>query len=100
MLSNLAEMVVRELEKEIMLELQRLRSETLTMENTQLLRAIDAFSEGIVLLDLASDEWPVVFCNEAWEKLTGFKRSSVGSGFWEYFPVSNVSGVPHWEYFR
>lgn len=43
MLCNLAEMVVRELEKEVLLEQQRMRSEALTQENTQLLRAIDAF---------------------------------------------------------
>jgi len=43
MLSNLAEMVVRELEKEVLLEEQRQRSEMLSQENTQLLRAIDAF---------------------------------------------------------
>jgi len=43
MLSNLAEMVVRELEKEFLLEEQRQRSEMLSQENTQLLRAIDAF---------------------------------------------------------
>jgi len=43
MLCNLAEMVVRELEKEVLLEQQRMRSEVLTQENTQLLRAIDAF---------------------------------------------------------
>lgn len=43
MLSNLAEMVVRELEKEVQLEEQRQRTEMLSQENVQLLRAIDAF---------------------------------------------------------
>jgi len=87
MLSNLAEMVVRELEKEVLLEEQRQRSEMLSQENTQLLRAIDAFSEGIVLVDVSLDEWPVVFCNEAWESLTCFERDQIGSGFWQHFSL-------------
>ncbi|KAF5838512.1 GAF domain-like protein [Dunaliella salina] len=50
MLSNLAEMVVRELEKEVLLEEQRQRSEMLSQENTQLLRAIDAFRCSVQVL--------------------------------------------------
>jgi len=44
-------------------------------------------SEGIVLVDVAADKWPVVFCNDAWEHLTGFDREELGKGFWEHFSV-------------
>jgi hypothetical protein len=44
-------------------------------------------SEGIVLVDVSAYDWPVVFCNEAWESLTCFQRDQIGSGFWQHFSV-------------
>lgn len=43
LLANMGEMVVREIEKEKMLEEHKQMSAQLSHENTQLLRAIDAF---------------------------------------------------------
>lgn len=88
MLANMAEMVVREIEKEKMLQHQRQRSELLSKENTQLLRAIDCFSEGIMLVNMSVEGWPIMFVNEAWEKLTAISRDEgFGKGFWDLFSV-------------
>jgi hypothetical protein len=43
LLANMAEMALRELEKEHLLETQRQQSALLSKENLQLLRAIDCF---------------------------------------------------------
>lgn len=40
-----------------------------------------------MLVDVAADKWPVVFCNDAWEHLTGFDKEELGKGFWEHFSV-------------
>jgi len=95
LLANMGEMVVREIEKESLLEEQKKKSAQLTVENTQLLRAIDAFNEGIVLCDVSEPNWPIVFINEAWENLTQFAKNNVGRGFWEFFqvPDSDVQRV-------
>ena len=41
-----------------------------------------------MLVDVSADEWPVVFCNEAWESLTCFQKELSGQGFWKHFMVS------------
>lgn len=43
MLTNMAEMVVREIEKDVMLEAQKAKSVQLHLENNQLIRALDCF---------------------------------------------------------
>lgn len=51
-----------------------------------------ARSEGIVLVDVSSDEWPIVFCNDAWEQLTCFQKEELGRGFWQSFSVGGWGG--------
>ena len=128
MLANFGEMVVRELERDKVLEMQRRASEALSQEKTQLLRAINCFrystqadnrasvqhdaqqpppaplpvllphspcccdlfvcSEAIMLCNVSEPTWPMMFVNEAWEKVTGVKRDvAVASGFWDAFKV-------------
>lgn len=90
MLANMAEMVVREIEKDQMLEQQKIKASMLSAENTQLIRALDCFSEGIMLLNLSLPTWPVLFVNEAWERATGLhKDDSSGLAFWDIFQAAD-----------
>lgn len=98
MLVNLANMVVRELEKDKMLAEQAAKSAVLTQENTQLLRAIDAFSEGIMLCNVSKSEWPVEFINEAFEQMTGFTKTDLGNGFWSFFRIHGDSDLIQAQY--
>ncbi|KXZ50686.1 hypothetical protein GPECTOR_15g370 [Gonium pectorale] len=93
MLANMGEMVVREIEKDLMIEQQRLKSEQLYRENNQLIRALDCFSEGIMLLNMSLPTWPILFVNEAWERATGVAKDALtGDGFWTSFTTSD--GAP------
>eukprot|EP00882_Tetradesmus_deserticola_P000798 GHRQ01000869.1.p1 GENE.GHRQ01000869.1~~GHRQ01000869.1.p1 ORF type:complete len:829 (+),score=338.09 GHRQ01000869.1:201-2489(+) len=87
MLANMAEMVVREIEKDKALEEQRLRQQRLRSKEDQakLLRVFDCFSEAIMLVDTsAGDDWGIMFANEAWENVVGQKRTD-GLRFWNVF---------------
>ncbi|WIA08911.1 hypothetical protein OEZ85_008329 [Tetradesmus obliquus] len=86
MLANMAEMVVREMEKDKALEEQRMRQQRQRNkeDQAQLLRVFDCFSEAIMLVDTSGDDWNIVFANEAWESVVGQKRME-GLGFWSVF---------------
>ncbi|GIL48868.1 hypothetical protein Vafri_5296 [Volvox africanus] len=92
MLANMAEMVVREIEKDMLLEAQKAKSEQLYRENNQLIRALDCFNEGIMLVNMSLPTWPIMFVNEAWEKATGIPKDSLtGDAFWKAFTTSDES---------
>lgn len=99
LLANFAEMVVREIEKDKVLAQQAQKSAVLSQENSQLLRAIDCFGEGILLCNLSLPRWPMLFANEAFERITGIDRDeSSGTPFWDMFFVRAGQGgahVPH-----
>ncbi|GLC39870.1 hypothetical protein PLESTF_000919300 [Pleodorina starrii] len=92
MLANMAEMVVREIEKDLLLEAQKAKSAQLYRENNQLIRALDCFSEGIMLVNMSLPTWPIMFVNEAWEKATGIPKDSLtGDAFWKAFTTPDES---------
>ncbi|KAG2454256.1 hypothetical protein HYH02_001289 [Chlamydomonas schloesseri] len=92
MLANMAEMVVREIEKDKLIEAQKIKSEMLYRENHQLIRALDCFNEGIMLVNMSLPSWPILFVNEAWEKATGVAREALtGDAFWTSFATGDVS---------
>ncbi len=37
-------------------------------------RAIDASSNGIIIVDALADDMPIIYCNHGFEKITGFSR--------------------------
>lgn len=49
-----------------LVESARIRSQT-----NGLLRAMDHFNEGIMLVNMGTPTWDIVFVNEAWTQLTG-----------------------------
>jgi hypothetical protein len=46
-------------------------------------------SEGLMLCDVSSSGWPVLFCNAAWSRITGQAVQQPGGGdsFWSSFQV-------------
>ena len=68
LLANFAEIVVRQIEKTTLAMTQR----HLVNKSTQsLLRALDCFSEGLMLCNVAAKDWEVVYVNDSWAKVTG-----------------------------
>ena len=95
MLANFGEMVVREIERDKKIEMQRLQNESLAKEQTRLVRAMDSISEAIMLVDLSSSSWPVLFVNESMTRASGVMKE-VGSdeegavGFWDQFVMQSA----------
>lgn len=91
-LCNFAEMTMREINRISESGVQRAMSLNPTPENEQLLRSIDACSDGVVLLDVRIARWPVLFSNEGWSQLTGQQPVS-GSlkCFWDAFRLPGTS---------
>tara|TARA_R110002049_G_scaffold50370_3_gene143130 strand:+ start:173560 stop:178740 length:5181 start_codon:yes stop_codon:yes gene_type:complete len=40
-------------------------------------RAIDASSNGIVIVDALADDMPIIYCNRGFEQITGFSRAEI-----------------------
>nr|AML79120.1 putative LOV domain-containing protein [Staurodesmus convergens] len=59
------------------MELQRVQAEKFEEDKKGLLLAIDAFSEGLVLVDVSQPGQPIVFVNEGWERITGYSIEDV-----------------------
>lgn len=78
-MSNFAELAVRHIEKDKRLHKQK-------QTNQSLLRSLNCFDEGMLLLDLGQSEWKILFANEAWKEMTGVEQSKVvNRPFWELF---------------
>lgn len=60
----------------------------------QMLRVMDAFSEGVMLCDPTRPLWPILFVNDAWVAATGVSREAAleAAGFWELFTACPGSG--------
>lgn len=57
-------------------------------------RSLEAFSEGILLVDTSTPDWNVLFQNEAWLRITGMSRDEVyGSKMWQLFTPAGQSKV-------
>ena len=40
-------------------------------EKSNLLRAMDCFTEGVMLLNVTTDDFKIIFLNDAWARITG-----------------------------
>eukprot|EP00201_Polytomella_parva_P017206 CAMPEP_0175061330 /NCGR_PEP_ID=MMETSP0052_2-20121109/13522_1 /TAXON_ID=51329 ORGANISM="Polytomella parva, Strain SAG 63-3" /NCGR_SAMPLE_ID=MMETSP0052_2 /ASSEMBLY_ACC=CAM_ASM_000194 /LENGTH=575 /DNA_ID=CAMNT_0016327167 /DNA_START=98 /DNA_END=1822 /DNA_ORIENTATION=- len=76
-LSNLAEMVVRHVEKDIALQLRTQDNQALSAMYGQLKRTLDAFDNCVMVIDARETEWKIAYTNLAWKKLTGIDREAV-----------------------
>lgn len=88
-LANLAEMVVRELERGEAASKQR-------QEQDQMLRTVASLTESVMVVNLGEADWPVLFVNNAWEDESGVsKAKAVASGFWDMFSLAGNDQDQH-----
>ena len=79
-LCNFAEMTMRELQRiSESTGFQRAMSWTPSPGNEQLLRKIDACSDGVALMDVRVGRWPILFSNEGWSDVTGRAAADTSS---------------------
>jgi serine/threonine protein kinase len=95
MLCHFAELATRELERDKIMNADQseLKNALRGAKSAtgQVLRAMDALNEAVMLTDVSQPDWPVVYCNDAWSKATGSdpevirasstSSSITGSGF-------------------
>lgn len=51
-----------------------LRASNLRVLQSRLLRGLECFTNGILLVDTCTSAWPVLHANEAWAEQTGVLR--------------------------
>lgn len=89
-LNNLSELVTRELEKDIALQLKIKESETLQRAYNQLLRAVDCYDSCILFVDMSKPDWPLLHANATWTKVSGTRREEViGMPLRDYFEMAD-----------
>ena len=62
------------------LQLQHEQMSRAKAAQTHLLRAMDCFHEGIVLLDLSSNSWQMLYANDAFREASGMPELLAGAG--------------------
>ncbi|KAL4857667.1 Mitogen-activated protein kinase kinase kinase 9 [Chlorella vulgaris] len=78
MLAHFAEIVVREMERELVMLLQQREMSSARSAETHLTRAMDSFHEGIILLDLSQSSWHILYSNDTFRRLTGLHNELAG----------------------
>lgn len=67
-LCNFAEIVVRQIEKTTT---SLTAQHAMTQQTQRLLRALNCFSEGLMMCQLTTTGWHVLYVNDVWSKITG-----------------------------
>ncbi|GLI66067.1 hypothetical protein VaNZ11_009786 [Volvox africanus] len=80
-LNNLAELVVRHLEKDIALQLRAHDNNSLAAAYGNLRRTLDCFDHCVVLLDTGTPGWRILFVNNPCCKALGIDRDSLQGSF-------------------
>mmetsp|Transcript_35206 Transcript_35206/g.78353 ORF Transcript_35206/g.78353 Transcript_35206/m.78353 type:complete len:865 (-) Transcript_35206:387-2981(-) len=77
-MNNLSELVVRQLEKNIVLKAKTMDNQQLQAAYGCLQRTMDAFEHCVALIDTSSEAgWKIMYTNAAFTKLTGVERDKV-----------------------
>ena len=63
-----------------LLYLQETEALRVQNEKSHLLRAMDCFTEGVMLLNVTTDDFKIIFLNDAWARITGAARHLQGAG--------------------
>lgn len=79
LLAHFAELTVREMEQELALKWQQQALDRQQASQLHLVRALDCFHEGVLLLDLAGPQWRMVWCNEAFRSAAGMPQLLAGA---------------------
>lgn len=55
-------------------------------------QTLEAYTEGVMLVDTAKPDWSILYQNEAWLRITGMSRDEVqGSNLWQlYVPAGRT----------
>ena len=62
----------------------------MSRQTSSLLRALDCFAQGIMLVDTSTNDWSIIFVNDAWVTVTGHTTGEgPGRG-----PLAAVPPVP------
>nr|AML79494.1 putative LOV domain-containing protein [Cylindrocystis brebissonii] len=78
LLLALAHLVVMEIEKHRRDdEVKQMKIEALTTNQTSTVLAVDAYTEGLLLVDVDTPGQPIIYVNPAWEEITGYKMDEV-----------------------
>ncbi len=67
-------MQVRNAERGCARRVQQAETERMQAQTSGLLSAMDCFSEGIMLVNTATQSWDVLFVNDAWSRITSAPR--------------------------
>lgn len=91
LLANFAEIVVRQIEKTT---IGWSRSYVVNQHAQGMLRALDWFSEGLMLCHVEHSTWKVLYVNDAWTKLTGVSaQAAAGADFLELAELVDAKAV-------
>lgn len=86
LLCNFAEMAVREMEKDKLSGLQRGNSLAEEMTGHGMHRAVKALTHGLLVVDVRSLGWPVLFMNDQGADYVGTDRNTAqGNSMWGFF---------------
>nr|AML78959.1 putative LOV domain-containing protein [Cylindrocystis sp. BC-2016] len=78
LLLALAHLVVMEIEKHRRDdEVMKMKMEALNTNQTSPVLAVGAYTEGLLLVDVAAPGQPIIYVNPAWEEITGYKMDEV-----------------------
>ncbi|PNW77428.1 hypothetical protein CHLRE_10g436100v5 [Chlamydomonas reinhardtii] len=80
-LNNLAELVVRHLEKDIALQLRAHDNNSLAAAYGNLRRTLDCFDHCVALVDTSAAGWRILFVNNPACKMLGIERESLQGSF-------------------
>lgn len=70
-LNNMAELVVRHVERDIMLQLRKQDNSEMVRAYAQMQRTMDCSSQCVMLVDTRVEGWKVLYANEALVTVTG-----------------------------
>ncbi|KAK9807645.1 hypothetical protein WJX72_005215 [[Myrmecia] bisecta] len=92
LLCNLAELAVRELERDTWLKSQAEKQQSPAF-NVPLLRPLNTISEAVLFMDVSLPRWPILFANSAFAELTGMLRTSmINKNIWDAFEYKGKRG--------
>ena len=85
------------------LQLQNEQMSRAKVQHTHLLRAMDCFHQGIVLLDLSSTSWHMLYANDAFREACGMPEllveTEAGGSSAERQPGDAGSSLDFWQLF-
>ncbi|KAG2501254.1 hypothetical protein HYH03_001061 [Edaphochlamys debaryana] len=92
-LNNLAELVVRHLEKDIALQLRAHDNNNLMAAYGNLRRTLDCFDHCVVLVDVGCGGWRILFVNNPTCKVLGIERESLQGSYLSALLVEDTGAL-------